>query len=65
MEDVKITIIGDSIVFDGYEVAKINKEIPSTVRGNFEEIVYYLQALSGDIRDVADDLENFLDKIRG
>ena len=82
MEDVKITIIGDSIFFSGYEVAKINKKIPPTVRGDFEEkingldviddeleeleeIVYYLQARSSDISDAADDLEEFLDKIRG
>lgn len=36
MENV-IAVIGDNIFFGGYEVAKINKEIPSTVRGDFEE----------------------------
>jgi len=81
MKDV-IAIIGDNIFFGGYEVAKINKEIPSTLRGDFEEkikgldiktdeleeleeIVYLLKARASDIDDTADDLEEFLDKIRG
>lgn len=37
MKDVKIVIIGEDIVFNGYNVAKINKNIPSSIMGDFEE----------------------------
>lgn len=77
----EIKIIGDIIIFDGYEVAEIKKNIPCSVLGDFLDFVKEdlhkktideIENITGDIDNMADDISNavyniqsILDKIRG
>ena len=59
MEDVKIVIMGNSIFFSGYEVAKIKKEIPLSLKLNFEQVIQELQDSMMNIADTIKDLGYF------
>lgn len=59
MEYAKIQIIGNSIFFGGYEVAKIKKGIPLSLKGNFEQAIYELQNSMMNIVDTIKDLGYF------
>lgn len=52
MEDFKIRVIGDSIFFGAYEVAKIKKEITSTLRGDFEEKIKGLDVKNEELEEL-------------